>query len=52
MSFLRKNRNFEDLDKVVMNILILMCSNGPRWYIGAHGCLERGLESSGSIIEV
>ena len=28
---LAKNRNFEDLDKVLMNILVLMCSNGPGW---------------------
>ena len=24
-----KNHDFDDLDKVVMNILNLMCSNGP-----------------------
>ena len=45
-----KNHDFDGLDKAVMDILNLMCSNGPGWWIGAQGCLERGLESSGSIL--
>ena len=45
-----KNRDFDGLDKAVMDILNLMCSNGPGWWIGAQGCLERGLESSRSIL--
>ena len=45
-----KNHDFDDLDKGVMDILNLMCSNGPGWWIGAQGCLERGLESSRSIL--
>ena len=45
-----KNHDFDGLDKAVMDILNLMCSNGPGWWIGAQGCLERGLESSRSIL--
>ena len=45
-----KNHDSDGLDKAVMDILNLMCSNGPGWWIGAQGCLERGLESSGSIL--
>ena len=45
-----KNHDFDGPDKAVMDILNLMCSNGPGWWIGAQGCLERGLESSGSIL--
>ena len=45
-----KNHDFDDLGKAVMNILNLMCSNGPGWWIGAQGCLKRGLESSRSIL--
>ena len=45
-----KNHDFDDLDRPVMDILNLMCSNGPGWWIGAQGCLERGLESSRSIL--
>ena len=30
------------------NILNLMCSNGPGWWVGAQGCLERALETSRS----
>ena len=43
-----KNRDFDDLGKAMMNILNLMCSNGPGWWVGAQGCLEHGLESSRS----
>ena len=45
-----KNHDSDDLDRAVMDILNLMCSNGPGWWIGAQGCLERGLESSRSIL--
>ena len=43
-----KNHDFDDLDKVVINILNLMCSNDPGWWVGAQGCLKHGLESSRS----
>ena len=31
-----------------MNILNLMCSNGPGWWVGAQGCLKHGLDASRS----
>ena len=43
-----KNRDFDDLGKAMRNILNLMCSNGPGWWVGAQGCLKHGLESSRS----
>ena len=43
-----KNHDFDDLGKAMMNILNLMCSNGPGWWVGAQRWLERGLESSRS----
>ena len=33
-----------------MNILNLMCSNGPGWLVGAYGCLKHGLYPSRSIL--
>ena len=43
-----KNRDFDDLGKAMMNIMNLMCPNGPGWWVGAQGCLKHGLESSRS----
>ena len=38
----------QDGDDPGMNILNLMCSNGWGWWVGAQGCLERGLDPSRS----
>ena len=43
---LPKNHDFDDLGKAIMKILNLMCSNGPEWWVGAQGCLERDLRYS------
>ena len=43
-----KNHDFDDLGKAVMNIVNLMCSNGPGGCVGAQGCVEHGLEFSRS----
>ena len=50
MSISQKNHDFDDLDKAAMDILNLMSSSGPGLSVGAQGCLERGLESSRSIL--
>ena len=44
----RKKRNFNDLDKVLMNFLYRVSSNGPEWRIDSQRCLKRGLGSSRS----
>ena len=44
----RKKRNFNDLDKVLMNFLDWVSSNGPEWWIDSQRCLKRGLGSSRS----
>ena len=44
----RKKRNFNDLDKVLMNFLNWVSSNGPEWWIDSQRCLKRGLGSSRS----
>ena len=43
-----KNHDFDDLDKGVMDILNLMCSNGPERWLGIQECLELGMKSSRS----
>ena len=38
-----KNHDFDDLGKAMTENLYLMCPNGPEWWVGAQGCLERDL---------
>ena len=41
-----KNHDFDDLDRAVMDILNLMCSNGPERWLGIQECLELGMKLS------
>ena len=43
-----KNRDFDDLGKVMMKILNLMCPDGPGWWVGAQRCLKHDIQSSRS----
>jgi len=43
-----KNHDFDDLDKVLMNILNLMCSDGRERWLGPQNWINRDLESSRS----
>ena len=45
-----KDHDFDDRDNPFRKILNLVCSNGPGWWGGAQGCLERDLESSRSTL--
>ena len=47
-----KNRDFDDLGKVMMKILDLMCSSGPGWWVDAKRSLEHGLGSPISKVTV
>ena len=43
-----ENHDFDDLDKGVMDILNLMCSDGPERWLGPQNGLKRDPESSRS----
>ena len=44
MSISQKNHDFDDLDKVVIDILNLMCSDGPERWLGPENGQERDPE--------